>query len=75
MDAWWIAPVVVLLLSGAALLVAGGLARRSTRALAADRPAVDAVRVDLLALHGDLARVADRVDGRHGGAGPGTPDR
>ena len=66
---------MVLALSGVALLVAGVVARRAGSSLAADRPVVEAVRVDLLALRGDLARVADRVDGRTGGAGTGTPDR
>ena len=75
MDAWWIAPVVVLVLSGVALLVAGAVARRSATELASERPALESVRADLLALHGDLALVAGRLEGRTGGAGTGTPDR
>ena len=75
MDAWWLAPVVVLSLSGLALLVAGASARRSAVALDAERPALASVRVDLLALHDDLERVTARVDGATGGAGAGTADR
>lgn len=75
MESWWLAPVVVLSLSGLALLVAGASARRSAVALDADRPAIEAVRADLLGLHGDLDRLASRVEGRTGGAGPGTADR
>lgn len=62
-------------MSGVALLVAGASARRSAVALDADRPALEAVRADLLGLHTDLARVAARVEGTIGGAGAGTADR
>ena len=66
---------MVLSLSGVALLVAGASARRSALALDAERPALEAVRVDLLGLHEDLARVSERVEGTIGGAGAGTADR
>ena len=75
MESWWLAPLVVLSLSGIALLVAGASARRSAGELAADRPALEAVQADLLGLHDDIARVAARVDGTAGGAGDGTADR
>lgn len=72
MDAWWLAPVGALGLSGLLLVVAGAAARRSAAALAADLPSLEALRAELDALHTDLRRVADRVDGR---AGTGTPAR
>lgn len=75
MESWWLAPLVVLSLSGIALLVAGASARRSAIGLDADRPALEAVQADLLALHDELARVSTRADGATGGAGTGTADR
>jgi hypothetical protein len=74
-ESWWLAPLVVLSLSGIALLVAGASARRAAGQLAVDRPALEAVQADLLGLHEDIARVAARVEGTVGGAGAGTADR
>ena len=62
-------------MSGISLLAAGASARRSALALVADRPALQLVRTDLVDLHGDLARLATRLEGRSGGAGAGTLDR
>jgi hypothetical protein len=74
-DAWWLAPVVALALSGIVFLVAIAAARRSSGALEAERPRLEAVAAELGALHADLWRVADRVADRARGAGTGTPAR
>jgi hypothetical protein len=74
-DAWLLAPVVVLVLGGATLVVALRSARRSAAALAADRPALAALESERAALRDDLHRVAARLDGRSGGAGASTADR
>ena len=75
MDAWLLAPVVVLALGGVGLVVGLRSVRRSASALADDRPALAAVGVELAALRADLHRVAARLEGRAGGAGAGTADR
>jgi hypothetical protein len=74
-DAWWLAPVVVLVLSGLALLVAWLTARRSAIAFERELPDLRAVRHELTALDHHLAAVASRLESRTGGAGVGTPDR
>lgn len=75
MDVWWFAPVVVLALSGVVLLVAAAVARRSTAELAADRPALEALGVEVVGLHADVRRLSARVETSAGGASVGTADR